>query len=185
MISYEAAYGEQVIVSGGQPLTAEWSRPRYWGETMKDSPLTVRRIPHRAWHVTLDASLFPAGYQPFALPNVTAAEETLMNWMELVSGQVPYSLRRGMLFQDGQRLTQLAHVADVPRVPGSFWVDQDDLTLHVHPFGSVNPNKCAWEVATAEHVFRPQSVGLNYIRVAGLTFNIAPTGSCALLQPVP
>lgn len=175
MIAIEAAPGERVVVSGSRRLRTVWSRPRYWDAPYVDGPLTASAS-QRVWLATLPESLFAPDYQPFALANVEPAEEALMPWMEPVSGTPPYTLKRGLLFQDGRRLTQLNHPGDVPRVPGSFWVDVDGRSLHVHPFDHRHPDRVAWEVAVQSHLLRPKAVGLDYIRVAGITFQHCANG---------
>ena len=37
-------------------------------------------------------------------------------------------------------MAQLAAYEDLVRLPGSFWVDPDGKTVHIHPFEGGNPN---------------------------------------------
>jgi len=59
---------------------------------------------------------------------------------------------------------------DLPRVPGSYWVSPDGLTLHVHPYGDRNPNKVLMEVTVQQHLFKPDVTDLGYIRIQGISF---------------
>ena len=54
----------------------------------------------------LPASLFERE-NPFTLENASAADIEIMPWATEWSGRVPYTLKRGLLFQDGRRLAQL------------------------------------------------------------------------------
>ena len=175
MISYEGVPGEAVIISGSEILERPWERPRYWRERFANSSLTAS-FSRRVWITTLPDSLFETDYQPFALQNIEPSEYALMPWTEPVQDKPPHTLKRGMVFQDGRRLTQLHHEGDVRRVEGSFWVDLDQCSLHLHPFNERDPNDCLLEVALREHLFCPESVGLNFIRVAGLTFQHCANG---------
>lgn len=93
-----------------------------------------------------------------------------MPWMEPVSGRPPFLLRRGVLFQEGQRLTQLHHHGDIPRVPGSFWVEENATALLVHPLDSRNPEHCQFEITYQSQLLCPEQVGLDFIRLSGLRF---------------
>ncbi|TVR11749.1 MAG: right-handed parallel beta-helix repeat-containing protein [Planctomycetota bacterium] len=175
MIALESAPGETVIVRGSQELTGGWSRPRVFDEAFIASGRTPS-MSQRVWVVALPENITTAAYQPFTLRNVEPIEEPLMPWMEPVSGRPPFTLRRGLLLQDGQRLTQLHHHGDVPRVPGSFWVDDDGRSLLVHPIGGIHPDQARFELAVAPHLLCPQTVGLDYIRLSGIIFEHCANG---------
>lgn len=169
MIHITAAPGERVVVCGSRLHRGQWSRPRPWDEGFGHG----QRIPsmsQKVWCTQLSPELVASDYRPFSLRNVEPWEETLMPWMEPVSGRPPFTLRRGLLFQDGSRLTQLHHHGDVARVPGSFWVDEDGQSLLVHPIGGVPPQSASFEVAIQEHLLCPSDIGFNYIRISGLRF---------------
>jgi len=175
MISFEAAEGESPIISGSEILPRAWERPRYWDAPYNDKRGTPS-MSQRVWILPVPESLLPHGYDPLALPNVTPEEARIMHWMEPVADHAPFHLKRAMLFQDGTRLTQLHHYGDVPRMPGSFWIDPELRTLHLHPLKGTHPNEAEFELAVRSHLFRPCEVGLGFIRVAGLTFQHCANG---------
>ena len=78
-----------------------------------------------------------------------------MKW----KGRIPYTLPRGLLFQDGRRMAQLATYEDLVRLPGSYWVAPDGKTVHIHPFGGGNPNGRLFEAAVQPHIIQPQTLG--------------------------
>ena len=165
MIAYEAVPGEQVVIKGSRVLEGRWERSsRQVGE---GAPSEFSR---KLWMLTLPDSLFAAGYNPFATPNATNEEIDLMPWALPWKGRLPYTLPRGLLFQDGRRLVQLASYEDLVRLPGSYWVAADGKTVHIHAFGGGDPNGHVFEAAVQPHLFKPQGPGFGFIRVSGLTF---------------
>jgi alpha-L-arabinofuranosidase len=172
MIAYEAARGHKVIVSGSQVVLEPWQRsidPH--GEDFS----------FRLWQVALGDDLFPYEDRPFATPNASNAEIDLMPWALRWKDRVPYTLPRGLVFQDGRRLTQLAAYEDLVRLPGSYWVGPGQAAtsptlLHVHPFDDVNPNMAMFEITSQEQLVCPATEGLGYIRFTGFTFEHAGNG---------
>ena len=99
-----------------------------------------------------------------------------MDWAVRWKGRIPYCLPRGLLFQDGQRMVQLATYEDLVRLPGSYWVAPDGKTVHIHAFGSGDPNGKLFEVAVYPHIFQPLSPGLGFIRVSGFIMEQCANG---------
>jgi alpha-N-arabinofuranosidase len=164
MISYEPAPGARVIIKGSRVVPTEWKPSRNPGQ-----------FSEKLWMTTLPQSLFE-GDNPFQIENASAADIEIMPWAQEWTGRVPYTLKRGLVFQDDRRLAQLAVYEDLPRVPGSYWVAPDGLTLHIHPFEQTNPNEAVMEVTTQQHLFKPDVTDLGYIRIKGLTFTHVGNG---------
>lgn len=160
MVTYQAAPGEAVVLSGSDPLTASWKPSTLDGQT----PVA------KAWMVDLPESLFP-GYNPFAEQNITRNMTDGLPGMAKKYGWLkpPYTLARGLIFQDGHRLKQVVEYADLAKADGSYWVAPGGHRLHVRPFGDGQPTTAAWEVTTRPFAFAPEKPGLGFIRVAGLT----------------
>ncbi len=169
MIGYEAAPGEQVIIKGSRVIEGRWERsrdPQGGGSTYSK----------KLWATALPDTLFSAGYHPFRTPNASNAELDLMPWALRWKGRIPYVLPRGLLFENGRRMQQLATYEDLVRLPGSYWVAADGKAVHIHPFEAGDPNGRIFEAATQEHLFKPKSPGLGYIRVSGLVFEQCANG---------
>ena len=162
MISYEAAPGAEVVVRGSQVIDAAWSH------TGLARSLSV-------WTAELPEAFFE-GDHPFAVVNTTEADFELMHWAHAERGRAPHTLPRAMVFQDGRRLTQLGTRDDLPRVPGTFWIDAENRTLLLHPFDRRDPNTCEIEATTRQFLFNPRVRGLGYIRIKGLIFEHAGNG---------
>lgn len=175
MISYEAAPGEHVIVKGSKIFKGTWEQKKVYTDIIKDTTLTYTWS-RRTWVATMPDSFFDNDYYPFQLPNILPEEHTLMPWAKLVKDLPPYTSTRAMLFENGARMIQLENYGDVVRVPGSFWIDKDGKTIHIHSFDSGNPNKSVIEIGVKEHLLKPQKIGLNYIQIRGLTFEHCSNG---------
>lgn len=169
MINYEAAHNEKVVVKGSRVLHNKWEQRSIYSHDLEDTSLTYTWS-RKLWVTKIPDSLFLEAYFPFKLKNIMADEYKLMPWAKPIRGHAPFSLTRGMLFQNGKRLKQAEAYGDLTRIPGSFWVDNDHKTIHIHPFGSDNPNNDLFEVAVQSHLFKPQKIDLGYIKLKGFTF---------------
>ena len=124
MICYAAAPGAEVIVKGSRVLEQEW-QPSF--------DAAGKQYSLKLWMVDLPGALFKDGPSPFKLQNASADDIAIMPWAVDWSDRFPYTLCRGLVFQDGQRLVQLALYEDLVRVPGSYWVNANGTKLHIHP----------------------------------------------------
>ncbi len=184
MISYETAPGEQVIIRGSRIITPSWKlsvdpndKENIAGALNGSlKPGSGNIFSKQVWMTALPESLFENRYFAFRTPNASNEEIDLMEWALRWKGRVPYSLPRGMIFQDGRRLSQLSTYEDLVQLPGSYWVAADGLTIHIHPYGEVNPNGALFEAAIQPHIFQPESAGMGFIRVNGLIMEHCANG---------
>ncbi len=163
MIAYEAAPGERVVLKGSCVLESRWERS---ARAIGGGRLS--QYSRKLWMTTLPDSAIAQQQNPFATPNATDEEMDLMPWALSWKGRLPYTLKRGLLFQGGRRMTQLAAYEDLIRLPGSYWVAEDGRTVHIHAFGGGDPNKAVFEAAVQPHIFKPREAGLGFIRVSRL-----------------
>jgi alpha-L-arabinofuranosidase len=175
MIAYEAASGDEVIVKGSKIIPSEWIQRPVFTDVLPDSTKTYSWS-KKTWMITLEDDFFKNNYFPLKLQNIEPKEFAIMHWAKLVKKITPYNSSRGLLFQNGKRMLQIASYGDLSKIPGSFWVDNDKKTLHVHSFDSENPNNSLMEIAVSHHLFLPQAIGLNYIQVSGITFEHCANG---------
>jgi hypothetical protein len=171
MIVYQAAPGEEVILSGADPLTTNWTPSTPAGQT----PVA------KAWMVELPATLF-ADYNPFAERNISSNMTEGLPSMAKRHGWLkpPFTLPQGLIFQDGRRLKQVAEYVDLAQADGTYWIEPGGKRLHLRAFGDGPPAETAWEVTTRPFAFAPEQAGLGFIRVAG--FTIERVANCL---PVP
>jgi len=169
MISYEAAPGAEVIIKGSKVFAQQWARSRKEGHAASEN----------VWSAPLAATYF-SGYNPFSIENVTNEQFDHMSWAQPLRGKTPYTLPRGMIFQDGRLLKQETRYDTLAGSPGSYWVDRPAQVIHVHPFGGGDPNGRGWEITTERIAFGPAEMGLGFIRVKG--FTVEQVGNCFPMQ---
>ncbi|MFQ6130959.1 MAG: right-handed parallel beta-helix repeat-containing protein [Armatimonadota bacterium] len=166
MIGYEVAPGAEVVVKGSRELDREWQRSVHGG----------REGPEGLWMAKLPEDAF-ADENPFREANLTDEQiDRCMPWAVPIKGAPVFALRRGLLFQDGQRLTQVNRYEQLSGKPGSYWVEPDGLTVHCHPRGDADPNDATMEYTAQGFLFAPDEHGLGYVRVKGITFE--HSGNC-------
>jgi alpha-L-arabinofuranosidase len=177
MIAYEAAPGEEAIIKGSRILEGRWERSAdpHRTDPPGDGPHSLI-FSKKLWMTALPDSLFENGYLAFQTPNVNDEDFDLMNWAVRWKGRIPYTLPRGLLFQEGRRMVQLATYEDLVRLPGSYWVAPGGKAVHVHPFDGADPNGKLFEAAVQAHIFAPERPGLGFIRVTGLIFEQCANG---------
>lgn len=161
MISYEAAPGATVVLKGSRIFKPAWTRSN-----------VVSSASASVWEARLDPKLF-AGYNPFAIDNVTPEQFSAMDWATPLRGKVPYTLPRGLVFEDGQLLRQVAVPSELLKNPGAYWVDRTNQVLHVRLSQDQPPANANIEITTQQTVFAPVEPGLGFIRVKGFTIEYA------------
>ncbi|HWH69758.1 MAG TPA: hypothetical protein VNT26_10255, partial [Candidatus Sulfotelmatobacter sp.] len=155
MISYEAAPGARVILKGSRVFREKWTLAGLSSST-------------RVWQARLSPQYF-GNYNPFDTENVTAAQFGVMDWAEPLRGKAPCTLPRGLVFQDGRRLTQVTQLTALAGTEGCYYVDRTNQVVFATLFGPAQPDNVLVEITTQETAFAPEQAGLGYIRVSGLT----------------
>lgn len=168
MVTYQAAHGEQVILSGSDPLVAPWLPSK-----LADQPPI-----EQAWMIDLPTDQFQ-GYNPLAEPNLGAAASGNPYFREAWK-KPPYTLPCGLVFQDDRRLLQVAEYPELAEADGTYWVEPGGRRLHIRPFGDTKPQNSAFDVTTRPFAFAPEQAGLGFIRVDG--FIVEHVANCF---PVP
>lgn len=132
------------------------------------------------WKHCLNENMFH-GYNPFGIVNCIHEK----NWLrygrvEQESSLTPYFLRRGMIYIDGNPLKQVQLYRLMRNNPGSYWVEENGLTIHFRMPDDSTPEDHLIEVSCREQNFVPAKPFLSYIKVKGLTMLHAANGA-----PVP
>ena len=156
-IVYEAAPGEKVVISGGEPVT-NWER-----------------IEGSVYRAVIDNRLF-AGYNPFS-------EEVGGDWFQTKRidhvGEV--YINGKAMFEVGS-VTEVQN--PVPYTPARepewsvhVWyakVDPEVTTIYAN-FGAFDPARETIEVNARKYCFFPEKTGIDYIAVRGFTMTMAAT----------
>lgn len=186
MISYEAAEGEQVIISGAEVWQTEWTpsigykqriqKEDFMLEGSSQAEYNVRENPDpQVWQGSFPVEPF-AGVNPFAMTNSPS-----LTWQSVMYPILPvryvteeeswiYVMRRGLFFVDGKRQEQVRWPYVPWEQPGTFFIEDDGLTLHFSLKDHKKPQDCLLEYTAREQGFVPAKRGLGYIRLKGLRF---------------
>jgi len=175
MIAIEAAEGEHVIIKGAKKITCDWVKELSIKRN-ETPPSITKSHSQKLWITTLHDTIFTNNYFPFSINNLANNEQSKLSADVSVNTIAALNLKRGMIFQEDKRLVQLHNYGDLIHVPGSFWVDTDGKTIHLHPFDNKNPNELNLEVAVTDYLLKPKKYGVNYIQVKGLLFEKCANG---------
>lgn len=129
---------------------------------------------------------FPYGtfvdVNPFAMTNgplvawVGEGSSFIYMWAKEDTQQKLALMRRGMLFCDGKKLTQVAGYLDIAKSDGTFFVEDDGLTIHLRLPGDAHPKDHLIEFTAREQCFVPEERYSSYIKVENITFIKAGNG---------
>lgn len=158
MIAYQAE--GQVIVRGSEPTGTRW---------------IAQGAGSGIWALDLATMNF-GDYNPFAMENLPEASFGIMSWATDLRGKPPYTLPRGMVFQDGQRLRRVATRDELLATAGSHWTDRQADQLLVHIADGKDPNGLGMEITARGSCFRPRVRGLGFLEVRGFVFEQVGNG---------
>lgn len=163
MIAYEAAPGEAVVITGAEAWTPAARPSAGWTIPAPENGAPV-------WMADLPEAAF-LGYNPFLVRNVYDYMTTYGKLQDK-AWLTRALLRRGMIFHNGQRLTQVSRTRELAERAGAFWVEESGLRVHFRLPGDATPNT-PLEVSAREQTFAPRERGLGFIRVSGFALEHA------------
>ena len=168
MVTYEAAPGEEVVITGAETYAGPWNPQTRWNPGWKPVP-DPDSATGTIYHVRLPEQWF-VGYLPFAMVNLPQHHTV---WGGEIKGfpdelRWKLALKRGLIFQDGRRLTQVSRPQELDTTEGAYWPEENGLDIFIRPFGDT-PEESDWQFTTREQAFAPEEKNLDYIRVSGLT----------------
>ncbi len=160
MISYQAMPGEKVILRGSTIINNTWE---------------PSEMVENAWKINLTAEIF-GGNNPLSNSNITSKQIEEMVLPENVTNDQILILPRGLIFQNGKRLTQIQPEQAATAKKGNYWVTDGGKTIHLLPINRKNPNTSQFEVTVQECIFAPENYGLGFIHVKGFIIEHAGNG---------
>ncbi len=163
MIAYETAPGDTVVITGAEEWTPAAQPSAGWNVPAPANGATV-------WMADLPETLFQA-YNPFLVRN---AYEYMTHYAQLhdPAWLTRALMRRGMVFHNGQRLTQVLRARELAQHDGAFWVEESGLRVHFRLPGDAAPGT-RLTVSVREQTFAPREAGLGFIRLSGFTLEHA------------
>jgi hypothetical protein len=181
MITYEAARGEKVIVTGSESWKPVFQASTGYGVRARprsSSTGTPETTEIKVWMGDLPPNFF-IGYNPFTVRNTY---RYISRWGR--AGEPDWLARallyRGAVYANGIPLKQVLGPAELAQVENSFWAEDPGLRLHIRLSKDIDPSTISFEVTAREQVFAPKEFGLGYIKVSGFIFEHAADG-----PPVP
>jgi hypothetical protein len=111
MISYEAAPGAKVVITGSEILKDGWRQEAVPVRFRPPgSPATPDEGSVTTWRFDFDGALFPDAYNPFALPSLMGS----WSWLNTATVDMgPYVRRRGLVFVDGKPLEPVEQLREL------------------------------------------------------------------------
>lgn len=168
MVHFEAAKPGEMVISGAEVYDGPWRPSAGWKSSQAPGgpPLWMAALP-RTWF---------DGYNPFATVNMVQTMEQFDFALADKNLMTGFLRRRGLVFQNGRRLSQVHRLADLHAQDGAYWIEPDGLIVHVRPFGDENPAGQRWEMTVREHAFAPETRYLGFIRISGFVIEQVADG---------
>lgn len=159
MIAYEAAAGEEVVITGADEWRPVWERSTDFAVNMIDKYVPKTKPMPPIWVARLKGSMF-AEANTFALRyrfNPAVADTIVV----------------GHIILDGKPLMQVAKYEQLGEQSNAFWVEDDGMSVHVRLANDRSPEGVAFQIVTRSEIFSPIRQRLNYIRVSGFKMHYA------------
>lgn len=185
MLCFKGAENEKVVVTGAEILKGPFLISEGWKKT---HPL-VRNNEFTDPKANVYMVKFPRGTfidtNPFAMVN-----GGVYNWFaadlgptvaKMFHAKEPQQkktvvMKRGMLFCDGKRLTQVASYYELGENPGTFFVEDDGLNIHIRLPEDDSPDGHLIEFTAREQCFCPEEKYSSFIKIENITFSKAGNG---------
>ena len=182
MISYEAVPGEKVVLTGARQYKNGWNEPYGW------------RTHGFSAHYNLsddfnpNAKIYEGNFErddfekvnPFSMVNCASQAfggcEFWFHYLPQESDWRPFLKRRGLLFCDGEALTQVNYLCHLSQVPGSYWVEDSGYKIFIRLKDDSHPDKHVITYTARDQLFLPEVPYTSYVRVKGLEFEFVGNG---------
>lgn len=170
MVTFEAYAGHRVMVKGSVVLETGGWRP--------SKPPASSEAAQGIWETDLPRQT-AWGPSPFALFNIRREPCAPFGFTSK-----RFTLRRGLVFQDGRRLEQVHNYDELKAEAGRYWVEERDqpqagspaapsLVLHIRGFEEKDPRHTVIEATQLEQILLPKTPHLSYVRIKGFVFEHA------------
>ncbi|MBQ6805337.1 MAG: right-handed parallel beta-helix repeat-containing protein [Clostridia bacterium] len=181
MICFEGVPGEEAIITGAEVYTGEYTQSEGWKRSQFMDRSNAFEDPNaRLYAMRLPRNCFD-GSNPFGMVNGGLTPWFFRDFAKMfhtkkLEERKIVIQKRGMLFCDGKRLTQVAVYYEMGKIPGSFYVEDDGIHIHIRLFDDSNPADHKIEFTAREQCFAPDEKYLAYMHIKNLIFEKAGTG---------
>ena len=182
MISYEAAPGEEVILTGAKEYKNGFTDQceyntiglgAYYNYTLDYSENA------KCWQGTFERDDFDK-INPFAMTNCASQPyggcEFWFEYLPFEKDWQPFLKRRGLIMVDGEPLWQVNFSNQLSQVPGSYWVEDSGYKFIIRLKDDGDPRDHKITYTCRDQLFAPSVAGLGYVRVKGLSFQYVGNG---------
>jgi len=182
MVMFCAAEGEQVEITGAEIYNGTYFESEGW----KKQEGTIRNVYEfaqpeaKVYAAKFDRNSF-IGTNPFGaingpvLPWYNGVVPKMFNAKNDVMKQI-VTLRRGMLFCDGERVEQVLNYFQLGEKDNRFFVEDDGITFHIRFKGDSAPEGHTLEFTAREYCFYPEEKYFSYIHLKNLSFTKGGNG---------
>jgi len=171
MIVYQAFPNEKVIIKGSFIAQInQWDTLVAWHISEKglSKPDNVQVLRYRFHGNEFN------GYNPFGMMNIQH-DRTWLDYKKVKMNA--HFARRGMVFLNGVPIKQVEKSTQlVAEENGAFWTEHNGMTVYVRFPNGKTLKDFTVEFTNQEQVFAPETYGLGYIKLQGITFQHAGNG---------
>ncbi|MDD5706635.1 MAG: right-handed parallel beta-helix repeat-containing protein [Kiritimatiellae bacterium] len=178
VLCFKGVDTETVVVTGAEPFEGPYRPSEGWRPRIPTAKEKVfADAGARVFMAKLPRGLF-IGVNPF-----TAVNGPTEPWFGDLAfrPEKPHqrklaNMKRGMIFCDGVRLTQVANYWDLGECAGSFYVEGDGLTVHLRMPLDDDPAGHTIAFTAREQCFCPENPYSGYVKIENITFRMAGNG---------
>ena len=182
MISYEAAPGERVILTGAKEYKngfTDQCEYRTIGLGVYYNYTTEYDENAKCWQGSFERDDFDK-INPFAMVNCASQPfggcEFWFEYLPREKDWQPFLKRRGLIMVDGEPLHQVNFSHQLSQVPGSYWVEDSGYKFIIRLKDDGDPRDHKITYTCRDQLFSPINDGLGYVRVKGLEFEFVGNG---------
>jgi len=182
MVMFCGAEGEYAEITGAEDFCGTFRESEGWKKqesTIQDN-WDFTQKDAKVYMAKFDRNAF-VGVNPFSMAN-----GPLISWYASTIGKLYHAkhvrsqrtttLRRGMLFCDGERMEQVINYFQLGEKDNRFFVEDDGITFHVRFKDDTAPEGHHLEFTAREQCFCPEEKYFSYIHVKNLSFTKGGNG---------
>ena len=182
MVMFCGAEGEEVEITGAEIFEGTFRESEGWKrqEGLISDKIDFDQADAKVYMAKFDRKAF-VGVNPFSMSN-----GPMIPWYGGVVGKQFHAqddasrqtttLRRGILFCDGERVEQVVNYFQLGEKDNRFFVEDDGITFHIRLKGDAAPSEHTLLYTARELCFCPEERYFSYIHVKNLSFTKAGSG---------
>ena len=182
MVMFCGAEGENVEITGEEIFNGTFRESEGWKrqEGLVWNKIDFDQADAKVYMAKLDRNAF-VGMNPFSMSN-----GPMIPWYGGVVGKQFHAksdearqtttLRRGILFADGERIEQVVNYFQLGEKDNRFFVEDDGITVHIRFKGDTAPEEHTLSYTARELCFCPEERYFSYLHIKNINFTKAGSG---------